>query len=528
VNKKCIVVTILSLMQLCHNLSACEFQGISFFSPRSQGANNARRLSSWHCYRDIDQNEALCTAILVTPSYAHSQRAERIAQVLFGNGNIVIQGSQVIDRDTCALIADYFGLSPDFQSSVEIVPNIRNRLIDCEFHVSLGETCPALYLQLNLPIVYTKWHLKMVETILNGSSNSPFNPLYMDEGAVDPAITSFTQAWNGAVTFGQMTEQQRFGILNCPRTAHGIANLMTTVGYHVILCDAGRADIALQITAPTGTRPESHYFFEPIAGNGRHLVIGVDLAGDWLLWERECMQEVRLFGDVTFSTLCKSRQKRSFDIRDISANTMQPYNNFGTRFLLLKEFDGNTYTKHLVRAINHTTLACNVSVDLEIDIAIMGSYTYCNTFFDLGYNGWIRSKEKISLHETPRINNLGIKGLQNVAIAPSVVNNETQSNATLFGTETPTPDVPSPQFLSAMNIDLRSAASPRLITHKLFFNLGSFGSRCEYNSGSSPHVFACVGGELEFQAINPRTNPKPVHTTMSQWEIYLKIGYVFF
>lgn len=526
--KKLLIALFLILVLLFYNFYICaqnQFAGISFFSPRSQGANNARRLSSWHCYRETDQSDSGRITILATPSYAHSQKAEHIAQALFGVNTIIIQGSQIPDRDTDSYVADYFGLSPKFASSVEIAPKIRNALVDLEFHATLGEQLACLYLQLNVPIVgNSRWHMELIETLLNGSQNSDFPINYMDETAVTPPINSFLQAWNGTVTYGQMQNAQKFGLLTCARSTHGIANLMATLGWHVALSDYGRFDLALQVTAPTGTRPDSTYFFEPIAGNGKHWQVGFDFAGDVLLWECEGDQQVRFFADVTFSTLCSTDQRRSFDLMTTATDPL--YNNFGTRFLLLKEFDGVTYDKHLIPAINQTTLACDVRVDLEFDCAFMFSYQCRSMFLDLGYNGWIRSKEKISIDQCATIANLGIKGLQNVSISPGMVNNLTQSMATLFTTNT-IPDMPSPQFLSQANLDHHSAASPRIMTHKLFFNLGCFGSWCDYDV-TQPHVFASVGGEIEFQATNPRTSPRPVHATMSQWAVWTKFGYVFF
>src|SRR5579863_6757967 len=195
--------------------------------------------------------------------------------------------------------------------------------------------------------------------------------------------------------------------------------------------------------------------------------------------------------DANFTNMLKARQRRSFDFCQ---------NGFFSRYILVKEIDQNgIFTEVLLPAINITTLDCNVRVSIQVDMVFMFGYTYNNFVFDIGYNGWIRSREKISLRQCIPANTYGLKGVQfAVNTITEQPNNTTESSATIFETQPIVSDGPFPVFISTRDLNVDSAAP--------FFG---------------------IGAEIEFEGINSRNAYQPANTTMGQASVWLKGGVAF-
>jgi len=183
---------------------------------------------------------------------------------------------------------------------------------------------------------------------------------------------------------------------------------------------------------------------------------------------------------------------------------------------------------------------------------LMLGYTYRHFLFDVGYDGWFRSKEKIKLKCNPfPENTYALKGIQDVRDTPAPITparfaNDTESHATLAGycvnkelatvknsdgtdrtfaeKQVALRDETSPVFITPEMIDLRSAASPRVLTHKLFTHMGYIGLETD-NCRVLP--FFGVGLEVEFEGINPTYVAVPVKNTLSQWSIWTRGGLSF-
>src|SRR5580698_7450125 len=124
-----IILTILCVIPLHADTDDNDFNqplhGKTFLAPRSQSVNAARELILWHRYINLYCQD-FYGAFSITPEYSHSFRPERIAQYFWADDELVISGSQVPNRDNqTQILADYFGLSPLFQSTVRMKPEIR-------------------------------------------------------------------------------------------------------------------------------------------------------------------------------------------------------------------------------------------------------------------------------------------------------------------------------------------------------------------------------------------------------------------
>lgn len=158
-------------------------QAISFFSPRSQSTNAAREIVGWHPYIHRLDSKCNYTVWTLTPAYNHSTRPNRMAHVLFGTDQLVITGSQVTPRCPFNILADYFGLSPFFSSTVLVKPKIQNVSLTINGYVGFDAWLPGLYFRVHAPAVWTAWELELKELVDPDSINQPFPALYMADGA---------------------------------------------------------------------------------------------------------------------------------------------------------------------------------------------------------------------------------------------------------------------------------------------------------------------------------------------------------
>lgn len=505
------LLVVLSLSQV----TLANLDGRSFFMPRPQGINAAREMTGWHRYINRADTKKVYGAFAATPAYNQSYKSEYIANALVGTNVLHISGSQVMSmngdatRGSCDLLADYFGLSPQFQSSVELDPSIKN--LSCDFAAYTG--FHDWYLQVHAPLVWTQWNLQLSEAITSTHSstiaNYPAN--YMGTGVIAPGATSFIEALQGHTRFGQMQEPLRYGKVCGNRHKAGLADIEAALGWNFVNHDNGFFGMNFRMIIPTGNRPDAYYFFEPIVGNGHHWGAGLGISGRARLWEKDGNQEISFFGEINGTHLFKARQTRSFDYED---------NGFFSRYMLLKEFDeGGNYAGKLVPAINRTTFACTVRTALQVDLAAMFSYTYKRFVFDVGYNAWLRTKEQVDLSCCQSLTPFGIKGVQNA------IGNNTQSTATIYGVlyadQAAYADPNPPVY--AGNVSTRSAESTSMLSHKIFTYLG-------YNAlldDKRLDPFFGIGMEIEFEGYNDNGTVYLSETTMSQWGIFIKGGFGF-
>lgn len=499
--------------------------GKTFLLPRSQSVNAARELVGWHRYiNQFCQN--FYGAFYIAPEFGHSFRPARLAEYFFAVDELVITGSQVTDRDNATqLLADYFGLSPLFQSTVQMKPEIRTDLI--EFDVYFG--FQDYYVRMHIPYVWTKWTYQLEEVISpQVVPQGTYPPLYMDYGTVVAPAESFTQAIAGGLTWGQVTRGLQFGRINSPKGISGFAEPQLAIGYNFINSEIAHAGFNLRGSIPAGTHSKAIYLFEPYIGNGHHAELGIGFTGHLTLWEKDGQQTVGIYSDINVTHLFNSRQRRSFDLINPSDPENLHFKGFGTRYILAKEFDAlGNYTGNTVPAIDVTTLECDVSVAVQIDAAILATYEYCNYTVDLGYDVWFRSREMISNRDQIPNRMYALKGIQNVALSSTQLSNATQSKATLYGNnfadQALVADPNPPVFFTDAMIDKSSAEATRGFTHKVFWNLSYTWENCPYWI----NPFFGFGGEVEFEGLNPRHEIKANKNSISQWGVWIKGGFGF-
>lgn len=515
--KKIVIAFMLLFILPSHLHSSEELRGISFFSPRSQDMNAARDTVGWHPFihrYDMEQNYFVFS---ITPEYNQSLRPKNISLALFNSDTFSLSGSQIPGRaDTQELLADYFGLSPAFASDAFFKPFIRSLILDMALYIGFDRWVRGLYFQVRGPAVWTQWNLHLNDTIIDEGENTLYPAGYMAADATQPPYTSYTQAMKGSYSFGEV-EKLKYGKICGAQALSGFAAVEMVFGYDIISKERSHLGMNIRVSAPTGSRPKGVYFFEPRVGCGKNWRPGFGFTGHTRLWEKDGEQELIIWVEAYFTTMLKSRQTRSFDFCK---------NGFFSRYILAKEFDEDgIFAERIVPAINFTTLSCNVHNRIVVDMIAMFSYMYNEFTFDIGYNGWIRSREIISLRECIPTNKYGLKGVQ-FAINPITgqPNSSTESTATIYETGPIMSDGLFPIFINTSDLNIKSAASPLLITQKFFCNI-SYAWPQSTTIIYTPYLG--IGGEIEFEGINTRNAYQPTKTTMGQASVWLKGGISF-
>jgi len=505
--------------------------GKTYFSPRSQTTNSARRLVGQTPYMNKTKGETYYGVFSATAEYLRAFKTRRVAEYFFGTNEIKFSGSKVSTRENTDVLADYFGLSPEYQGTLKLCPEARNFVMDFNLYVGLDGLYPGLYMQASIPAVWTKHWICLQENRLFEGNNTPYPEKYMATGELAAPAASPEKYFGGDLTWGDVKEGIKFGKIGCVQKT-GVSDIWFAAGWNFIRRKRGHLGFNLQAAGPAGSRPNGVYMFEPVVGNGHHWEFGVGFNGGILLWEGDVTRQVMLNVETNFTRLFKARQCRTFDFKS-PRNCSCPRSlvtKFASRFVLLKEFDetGN-YTGTLIPAINKTTLPCKVWNSFKTDLTIMATYNDTRWTVDLGYNGWIRTKEKIQLCGTIAENKYALKGIQDVAGAGA---NNTQSNATVFGnvltTQNQQNNADTTQtFISANDLDLCSAAAPTSITHKLFTHFSYAWDKDLYQKAIP---FIGVGFQIEFEGVRPNDYPyypAPDKNTMAQYGVWVKGGAAF-
>jgi len=373
--------------------------------PRAQTINNAQQMAGLELLLN-NQESGNWQGLYASSLQFHSSfNGDQIADYLFGpaarNGTVTFSGSRLPTRGTTELFADYFGLAPDFKSTVIFNPRIQNLSIDAHIIIDLGRWVANTYCGLYTQLCHTRWSMNGKECIVQPGS-LPFARGYMGKNEVT-GLSSALTALGGCTAVGD-NQGLIFGkIPDATLTRTRIPDFTFVSGWNFFNRDRGHVGVFIQSSLPTGNKPTGEFLFEPIVGNGGHFTLGAGISSHWILFDNG---EDKFLGFYTFATLChwfSADQIRSFDLHN-----MGPLN----RYMLLAEFKkipqnrtghlnviglNYEYAGQLHPAVNDTTRCCTISVPLEADIVCKLGYHNGQFDLDVGYNFWGKTKEKVSL-----------------------------------------------------------------------------------------------------------------------------------
>ncbi len=447
--------------------------GHPFFSVRSQSTNAARELVGWQEQINRFEADGIHGTLTVTPEFTRSFRPNQISEFFFGDdlidkNSIKLSGSRVATRGEKDWMADYFGLIHDFESTISFTPRITNFLVDFNFYLGLDELVEGSFFRIHAPIVHvrTDMNLKEANVSQGATPATGFQNGYM--AGVGPATTAttpllaalpadFVTAIKGTTTFGDMQEALKYGKIDGRQTKTALSDIEAALGMNFLMDEDYHFGLMLRGAAPTGTKPDAEWLFEPIVGSGKHWQLGGGMTAKARLWtSADEEKSFTVYADANVMHMFKARQKRSFDLKS------KPQ----SRYMLISELAGSNdgllftnaafattagstaptsqYQGRLFNLINKSTLDCDVRIAVQGDLAIKFAYVHGNFAFDLGYNLWGRSGEKITLKEELDANKYALKGdahvygfAQTVAGVPAttvgqaIALSSSQNNATI-------------------------------------------------------------------------------------------------
>jgi hypothetical protein len=483
--------------------------GRSFFAQRPQEQNEARYLAHETSLYPLCSNKYYSDVTSLAVEYTDNFNRKNLGAYLFFNGknSMVFAGSDTAPnlKDVDAL---NFFLADNFYSRVEANPHVQNAIVDLHTRKNLFNLWNGLYMEIDLPVVWTKWNVSLDETITNPGTTIAANKLSNTAAAPAP-IHSMIEAWKGTALnpanvptgFPLVTQPLHYAKINGSQETVALTNILFLLGYNVFCCDIYHIGLNARVVAPTGTRPHGEFVFEPVAGNGRHPALGGGIQMHYNLWSNDCDGNISIWFDGYIDHFFKTHQKRTFDWTN---------NGIGSRYLWLKKFNSSNTLIEIVRGPNITTLDCDVTVNVIGEAVLFMDFNWRNWVFDIGYNVWGRSQEKVTITESITAGTYGIlgdSGSNNNNVAPTTtINGATTAAPVLFTTA---------NALKTSDLNPKSAASSSAFSQKVFAHLG----RTWYEYDHKP--FLGIGAEGEFASSSKKNR------ALNQWGVWLKSGLTF-
>ncbi|PKN03487.1 hypothetical protein CVU75_01945, partial [Candidatus Dependentiae bacterium HGW-Dependentiae-1] len=389
--KKCLGLGLLASMNLLHAANNCPVA--PYYSIRSQSENNPRlfvgqaQLFNLHDMKNVYGNFA------VTTEYTRSMRPGQIAENIFGESlygkrMLKIKGSALPRNEQKDLLANYFYLSDYYDGTLCLTPRIQNFLVDLNLYLGLGMIAHGMYWRIHAPLVWTKWSLQAEETIINNGNIT--GSAYFNQN-----VTSFFDyACRGKsapqnIYNGTAYPLGAARICPCSQRKTAVSDIQMDLGWNFASTEDNHIGLYMRGVAPTGTRPEGRFLFEPIVGNGKFWEIGGGIDARWLMWRSdEDNRELGLYFDASITHMLTTKQKRVFDLKK--------HGPLSRYMLLYNHQTVGSANANVTPAANVTLTNVNVSVAVQADVMLMFNYTRDNFNWDFGYNFWTRSCEKIN------------------------------------------------------------------------------------------------------------------------------------
>lgn len=414
---KQIVKKIFNIAALCSATALCAVDNATvapLYSIRSQGVDAARELAGWTSHVNLFDMDKAYGSFSLTTEYSRSFRPQDINKSLFNSCNdchtIVVSGSETTGRGAHDWLADYFYLPTDYRSTLQFKPVIDNVIVDLNFYFGLDEWVNGLFFRLHLPIVYTRWDLDFCEsTSLNGSNAYEagyFAPAAIPRADLLSNFAAFAAGKTPNGVLGTTMNPLRYAKFDgCRHTQTRLAELQAVLGYNFINNEDYHLGIGLRFSAPTGNRPHAELLFEPIAGNGRHWELGAHITSHAMMW-RSCDEESSLgfYLDANITHLFNATQIRTFDLKNKPLSRYMLAEKLGTPVTSLA--GGATsaaavvpsaqFQNEFTPVANLSTFKVDVKANIQTDIVAQLTFAVGGFNWDLGYDFWYRSCEKIS------------------------------------------------------------------------------------------------------------------------------------
>lgn len=443
----------------------CETGSKTFFRPRSfiEDVTFILALNNYNIYRNYyapfdnnsdDQRINIAKGIF----YQKSRNNEhKVAEYFLPNNKKCITIKETGPADIDSLWLEVMAPVGSSYSSVLTMDPKRSMFGGYLSYHQQFQCLMGSWFEANFAVYEVKHNLRAKETL-----SGP-------KGIIPNAATALQYLDSDNLVYGKISP--------CNLENRGFDDIQLKLGYDYFNCVGDRhLGLYAQAIVPIADKPNARHLFEPLIGRA-HWGVGLGLNTACKVMEKENKSLV-FMADVSWQYLFKAREKRSFDLTA---------NGDWSRFLL-----GTTRTPgQIFPLINSLTQTVQVTPRNTVNFWTGLHFQKCRLHVEAGYNLWYRQCEKLRLNESicsgnscnspVSVNNSGIQpfgtfgifGLGNVCVPI------TASNASI---NQPRVDVVSNSVFVPVTINelnLTSAAQPRIITNKFYGSLAYDFNLCE-------------------------------------------------
>lgn len=192
-----------------------------------------------------------------------------------------------------------------------------------------------------------------------------------------------------------------FGRIGGTHTKAGVDDIQIKALYSPCNTDCMTWDVYGLLGIPTGRGSKAKYLFEPLVGS-KHAQLGFGSDMQWNAWQTDC-GTLSVLSEVKYRYAFRAKDRRSFDLK----NNCQ-----WSRYML---FVDQTDPYAFAPAINSLTFNAKVTPGSSLDLYLATHFNHKDWNFELGYDLWYRSAEKISVCCKNYPTTIGIADLRGIA-----------------------------------------------------------------------------------------------------------------
>lgn len=390
------------------------------------------------------------------------------------------------------------------------------------FGASLND--PGVFFKFKAPlaIIGINPQLSEVPAQLPSPAQYPAGALNLSNTPVNDPALSMTQALRGYLLSGQNQNgdfiPMLYGLLDGTQLSGAqFGDIELTLGYNFICNEDNVFGLGFRASGPSANKPTGEFLLQPMLGRGGSWGVGGYIVGKSKLWENHTNSSITLNVMSTILHLLTTNTIRSYDIT---------VNGAGSKYLLVGDYNANSYQGVIQNLINLSTLSSTSSFGVEGDVSISLSYLNNGWAADFGYNFWGRTNEKLTITETFPANRYAILGRQGAGQPGSPTTNANLCQPTATINQSAAPQNSVDQSLGVVNaltpanriagnfvFDIDAAQQASCATSKLFAK----GSYSWLDSHFCPHLG--IAGEFEMST--------SANNALPQWAVSL-IGGIYF
>ena len=376
--------------------------------------------------------------VAIKPFYQNSNASGSLARFFLPNNKKCVTLRENGTGDINSLWLDLISsASTSYSSSLSLKPQRRSAGLIATWYVDCSPYINNLWFGINTAFVHTRHNLHVKEC-------NPVTPGVLD------GFTDACDALNNC--------QWSAGKLSCESQEHTcIDDIQIKMGYDALHIDCAHIAPYVVGVIPTGNRPNADYLFEPLVGS-KHGSLGLGLNMDF-----SARDSLHWMFDAKYNYVFSSTEHRSFDLQ----------NGDWSRYLLVvtQAEPLNTFP-----GINSFTKSVRVTPGNTFQLWSALHYQRCTWHFELGYNFWLRGKEKVAIKscaitlpctQTP----IGILDMIRICNPPATTAHSANISQSIVGSNLVVSDA---QFTPTTihDLNLCSATNERMLSNTLY---GSFG-----------------------------------------------------